>query len=492
MAKVKPVPAPVGGWNARDSLDGMKEDEAYLLDNWIPDVGKCRLRNGYSSYATGMTSNVETLAEFNSGATHKFLAASNGNIWDISSAGAASSLGSGFGNNRWQWVNFDAKLGLVNGADAPQVYDGSTLGAMTISGSGLTVSTLIGVNSFKSRTYFWANNSQDFWYSAVDTLGGALTKFPLSRVGTFGGYLMSMSTWTRDGGAGADDLAVFTMSSGEVIVYSGSDPGSDFSLIGIFHIGAPLSIRGTVKIGADLVVMTKNGYVPLSKVLPGLQNTQAISDQISGAVSDAAQSFASNYGWQAILYPRGNLLMFNVPATTNATYYQHVFNTITGKPCRFKGINARCWGIFQDKLYFGGSGSVYLFDDGASDNGSNIEGDAITAPNYLGSRGNQKLLTGIQAILSSDGDLPVATAIGVDFTIPSIPVNASTYAASGAVWDTATWDDADWTGGDVVTKQWHSASGMGFNFMTRLKVAVNSQTANWYSTNYMFKPGGLI
>lgn len=495
-AKVKAISAPTGGWNAKDSLDQMKEDQAVILDNWFPKDGSVSLRKGYSSYATTLGGDVETLAEFHAGATRKFIAAANGNIWDISSSGAGSSLASGFSSNRWQWANFNGKMCLVNGNDAPQEYDGTTVGAMTVSGSGLTVANLIGINVFKSRTYFWEDNSQDFWYSAVNTLGGALTKFPLSRVGQFGGNLMAMGTWTRDGGDGVDDLAVFYMSSGEAIIYQGSDPGTaaDWALVGVFHIGAPLSIRGVVKVGPDLILMTKDGYFPLSKIINIGRGSQkgAISDQINGAVSDAARDYASNYGWQAILYPKGNQLIFNVPVSTNTTYHQHVFNTLTGAPCRFKGMNARCWGLYNDALYFGESGVVYLADDGYDDNTAKIEGDALPAFTYLGSRARLKQVTAIQPVMSSEGDLPVAMQLAADFTTPTTPYQESTYAANGAEWDVAVWDSADWTGGTAILKYWHSAGGIGMNFSTRIRVSTKAQPINWFSTNYMYKNGGLV
>ena len=45
-------------------------------------------------------------------------AAADGNIWDVTSAGTATSLASGFSSDRWQWAQFDdsgggARVGLV-------------------------------------------------------------------------------------------------------------------------------------------------------------------------------------------------------------------------------------------------------------------------------------------------------------------------------------------------------------------------------------------
>ncbi len=492
MARVKPISAPVGGWDVKSSLDNMPEDTATVLDNWFPHVGRVEVRPGYTEYATGLGGNVETISEFNNGPLRKFIAGADGNIWDISSSGAATSLYStSITSNRWQTANMDGKMALVNGSDAPLEYDGTTVSLMTVSGP--TVNNLIGVNVFSSRSYFWEDDSQDFWYSSVNALGGALTIFPLSRVGQFGGKLLAMGTWTKDGGDGMNDLAVFFMSSGEVIVYSGSDPAS-FSLVGVFRIGAPLSIRGAIKLGGDLVIMTKDGYEPLKGVIEKarLGSSGIISDQISPAVTEAAESYSGNYGWEAFHYPQGNMLIFNVPVATNTTYQQHVFNTNTGKPCRFKGIPARCWGLYNDNAYFGGNGSVYRFANSYDDNGAVIDADAIPAVTYLGDRARQKQLTAIQPVMSSDGDISISIGAEADYKQPTIPYKTEVFEGGSSDWDTAEWDEADWSSGNLITNDWESADAYGYNFRSRVRLRTKGQLVKWYSINYMFNPGGLV
>ncbi len=492
MASVKYITSPVGGWDVKTALADMTEDTATLLDNWFPNVGRVDIRPGYSEYATGLGGDVETLAEFINGPLRKLIAGANGNIWDISSSGAASSLYStSITSNRWQTANMDGKMGLVNGSDAPLEYDGTTVSTMTVSGP--TINNLIGINVFSSRSYFWEDDSQDFWYSATNALGGALTIFPLSRVGQFGGKLIAMGTWTKDGGAGMNDLAVFFMSSGEVIVYSGSDPAS-FSLVGVFRIGAPLSIRGAIKLGGDLVVITRDGYEPLKGVIEKarLGTSGLISDQINPAVTEAAQAYGGNYGWEAFHYPQGNMLIFNIPLATNTTYNQHVFNTNTGKPCRFKNINARCWGLYNDNAYFGGNGSVYKFDDGYDDNGSTIDADCVAAVTYLGSKAQQKLLTGVQVTTSSDGEVSIAVKTEADFKLPTVAYSTEVFTGGSSDWDTADWDTAEWSGGNQITNDWVGMGAFGYNFRTRVRLRAKGQLVKWYSINYLFDPAGLV
>jgi hypothetical protein len=63
-AQIGAIPAPTGGWNARDALSAMDPADAVSLVNWIPDLGAVGVRPGYSSYCTGLGAAVESLMEY--------------------------------------------------------------------------------------------------------------------------------------------------------------------------------------------------------------------------------------------------------------------------------------------------------------------------------------------------------------------------------------------------------------------------------------------
>ena len=495
MSSVLAIPAPVRGWDVKTALADMDEDAASVLDNWFPGVGRVDIRPGYTSYATGLEGNVETLAEFINGSNRKFLAFANNKIWNITAAGAAVDITNSMTitSNRWDWVNFDGKMGLVNGADAPLqiATDGTTASTLTLTGP--TAANVIGVHAFSGRTYWWEDDSQSFWYSAVNTLGGTLTEFQLGRIGNFGGKLVKMESWLRDGGAGVDDLAVFFMSSGEVIVYSGTDPAS-FSLVGVFYLGSLVSARSVIKYAGDIVAVTSDGYISLNGAISQgrVSERGLLSDQINPAVTDEIEENAQNWGWEAFLYPAGNMLMFNIPRATNTTYDQHVFNTNTGAPCRFKRINARTWGLYNDEAYFGGSGVVYKFDDGYDDAGVNIDADAVPGCTYLNSRARNKHVVAVQPVTSSDGRVAVACDVAADFKVPNVAYENPTFEGGASDWDTADWDDAAWSSGGFITQDWKHITSYGYNFRARVRVRTKGQLVKWYSTNYMFENGGLV
>jgi len=494
-ANIKVIAAPVGGWNVKDALADMPEDHASILDNWFPGVGRVDIRPGYTEYATGLGGNVETLAEFINGSARTFLGFANNKIWNISAAGAAVDLTNGMTitMNRWDWACMDGKMGLVNGSDAPLqiAADGTTASTLTLTGP--TANNVIGINIFSGRSYFWEDDSQDFWYSAVNTLGGTLTKFELSRVGQFGGKLIEMGTWTFDSGSGPDDYAVFFMSSGDTIVYQGTDP-SQFALVGVFRLGSPVARRGIIKVGGDLVAITRDGYISLMGAIKQGRITERglLSDQINPALAEAINDYGSNFGWEAFHYPYANMLIFNVPLSTNSTYQQHVFNTNTGSPCRFRDIPSRCWGLYNDDAYFGGSGSVFKFNDGFDDNGTNISADALPGVTYLSNKGTQKQVTAIQPVMASDGEIAVSCKIGADFKLPTVAYETPSFTGGASSWDTSDWNTAEWSSGDQITKDWKNTEAFGYNFRTRVRVRTKGQRVKWYSVNYMFKMGGPV
>ena len=84
-ANVASLPAPVGGWNARDSLANMAPTDAVQLENYFPGVSNVNLRGGYSKHATGLPDDVETLMTYSGGTADKMFAVSDGKIYDVTS-----------------------------------------------------------------------------------------------------------------------------------------------------------------------------------------------------------------------------------------------------------------------------------------------------------------------------------------------------------------------------------------------------------------------
>ena len=197
-AKAASLPAPVGGWNARDSLADMAPSDAVTLVNFFPEVSSVNIRGGYTDHVTGITGTVETLMAYTSGTASKLFAVANtpSSIFDVTTAGVVgAAVVTGLSNGRWEYTNVTTAGGsyiyAVNGVDAPLLYDGATWAAITgispIAITGVTTTTLSNVALFKSRVWFLQKQTLKAWYLPTSTVGGAANVLDLSAIARLGG-----------------------------------------------------------------------------------------------------------------------------------------------------------------------------------------------------------------------------------------------------------------------------------------------------------------
>jgi hypothetical protein len=377
--------------------------------------------------------------------------------------------------------------------------DASTVGTYTVRYfiTGEDSENFETVNLFKERLYFVIKDSLDFCYLPVDSINGAVSRFPLGGIFKNGGYLQAMGTWTIDAGYGVDDLAAFVTSNGEVAVYKGSDPSdpNDWALIGLWQLGQTFNRKCFFKFGGDLLVLTEGGLVPLSA---GLQSTRLdprvnITDKIFFAISQATSLYATQYGWQINYFAKKNMLILNVPVIGGSE--QYVMHNITKSWARFTNINAFCWELSGDDMYFGGDGFVGKFYDTNADAGANILGFVQQAYSYFESRGQQKRFTMVRPILQTDNGVPtVLCGISTDFETVDLTsqISFNPNILSIGLWDIADWDDANWGGGLVTTKIWQGVTGLGYAGSISLNVVSQGIEFHWASTDYVMERGGVL
>lgn len=498
------VPAPIGGWNARDSLADMDPRDAVSLVNWFPATTYCALRNGYSRYATGITGWVESLMAYTGGATEKFFAAAGTVIYDISTAGTATSSLTSLTNARWQYVNNTTSGGsyiqCVNGADYMRYYDGTAWHKDTDGSpynvTGVDTRTCIGITLSHNRVWLTQANTLKAWYLPTASIGGAATAFDLSSFCLRGGYLMAIDTWTMDAGNGMDDMTVFITSEGEVLVYRGSDPASSttWGLIGRYWIGAPIGRRCTVKYVGDLLIITRDGVQPLSLALQSsrLNPRVSITDKIQSAVSTAVTNYGSNYGWQLLPFPDENMLFLNVPLQTSSIQQQYVMNTITRAWCSFTGWNAACWELFGDRPYFGGNGYVGKAWDTLADNGGNIMGNGLQAFNYFGQRNREKQFTQMRPVFNTNGSPAILSQMNLDYDLSDPTASAAFTASNYGVWGTSLWNNALWGPDLAISAVWQGANGVGRAGAPHVIANCQGINLQWLSTDVIWRPGGIF
>lgn len=491
------LPAPYGGWDSRTALADMPPQNAVILDNWFPGTDKVLPRRGFSSHATGMSGNVESIFTYVGGGASNVMFAANGtSIYNVSAGGSVgAAVVTGLTSIRLLTTQITTSGGtflfFCNGVDTPQTFNGSAWANTTITGP--TVANLAWCNTHQRRLWVGERDSMTAYYLAVNSIGGAASSFALGGIAKKGGYIMGMASWSRDSGDGADDVAVFVTSEGEAIVYQGDDPATAgaWQLIGVFEIGKPIGRRFWKKAGADVVLVTQDGFVFVSDIL-SLDRSQAervaLSQQINKAANEAVQNYASNFGWEPFIWPLGQQLIFNIPKGSNQSD-QYVFNTLTKAPCRFTGMNALCWTLYNNEPYFGTyDGRVMKYGTAASDDDTNIEFDALQAFNPFGAPGVKKYFKLAEPIFESGGSPNAAIELNTDFQIATPSSVPEAQVVTAARWGIDRWGIGTWGTDGQIYKGWRGIRGAGRYAALRIRISSNSTRPAWLSTSFIFQP----
>lgn len=499
------LPAPIGGLNGRDGLAAMDKLDAYLLDNWFPSTTSVDSRAGHEEHAIGLVDPVETLAVFTSATDSVMLGFAGGDVYDVTDPGTVgAALATGRSGNKISSTMFsnvgDAYLWGCNGVDNPFVYDGTTFDD-TITLTGITGSqdTLVFVHSYGRRLLLAQTGMLGFYYLGVGAIQGAASYFDLAEQCLKGGYLMAMATVTQDAGLGPQNYILFVTSEGEYLLYAGFDPSdaANFQLVGRYVAAPPIGRNCIINYGPDQYIVTEDGVLSFSEIKASAEagsELSAITSKLGEFLQPQLNRYLATYGWQGLLYPRGGMLVFNVPSSTSiaGAFQQYAMNTTTNAWSRFTGQNGIFWVVFNRRLYFGTyDGRVMLADEGSQDDGEQIQLDCKQAYfDFEDGRGvgqMQKHFHFATFIMQTDGELPLAAELSVDY-VDSSPVYVATPAnPEGSIWDVADWDVSDWSP-DGVTEAFRADLGVqGFVASIWLRAVCQGTSLKWWATRYVFQ-----
>lgn len=502
------IPAPILGLNKKDSLGAMAPLYAITMDNYIPLDNRISLRPGYSSYVK-LDKKVETLASYVKPSYNKFVAIANGKAYDVTSPANVSQIeGVSFSKSRCQTVQYKNYLFFFNGLDTPKVFyfdskDTLKFEDWSFSAEGLQPQRIIAGAVSHEFLWFVEKNTLKAWYSKeAGNISGALYSFDLSQVSKWGGELVAIANWTVDGGSGMDDYTVFITSEGEAFVYSGINPNSadSWELKGSYKMSKPIGYQCTMQYQGDVVIISEDGYIPLSKALSAnnaVRSEVAFSDNIRGLVLDRTAANKQKEGWHGIIYNKRGIALFNVPVSQQ--FEQHVINVNTGAWCRFTNIRSYCWCLFEDKLYFGSDDAVYLFDDGYSDNGGLISGHIEQAFNNLGSDNLKKIqLLNPRTRSSTRYSLVIYT--NMDFEERNINYYANIGDVGRTKWNSSKWSSSGnpigtkWSTSSTsrIKSQWIANSSTGFKASIVFKTQTKGNVIEWFDTGVRYELGNGI
>jgi hypothetical protein len=497
----KTIPAPVGGWNARDPLANMAAIDAVELDNWFPRTADIVIRSGSFDWATVLPDQVNSLLVYNGATSSTLFAASSSGIYNVTETGTVgAAVVTGLTSDKFNYTNIRTAGGsflwAVNGADLARLYDGTTWSNPSVTGlsGALTTADFSNISIWKRRIFLVQKNSMSVWYLGIDSISGAASEINFGPLFRKGGKIVATANWTLDGGLGMDDHFVIITSMGEVAVYYGTNPASasDFALKGVYELGAPIGDKCCIKVGGELVLMTVDGFVPLSAALAStrVNNKLAISDKIADAVSAAAAAYKGNFGWEPTLFAAESALIFNIPVDEGVESHQYVMNTTTGAWCRFKGWNANAFAVMDDELYFATDTKVCKAWQGIGDSGEAIATLARPAFNYYDSPGVQKHWKMAKPVFTANLKPVASFGLNVDFDDSEI-TNTTSFAGPDYTWGNALWGQARWSGPKIY-KDWQTVFGVGECASLRVETEVLGLEMSWSATLYVFEIGGVV
>lgn len=504
------LPAPIGGLNKRDSLAAMGAQYAIRLDNYIPSDNKLVLRSGYNSYVNlggdeSIKAGVKTLVSYNKPNDDRLIALYDHKAYNVTSPSAVDSFEVEFSETRCQTVQYKNYLYFMNGLDIPKVFyiddeDVEHFEDWGFTSESLQAARIIAGGVSKEFLWFVEKNTLKAWYpKEAGNTSGELYSFDLAQVAKRGGQLVAVANWTIDGGQGIDDYTVFITSEGEALVYTGSNPNdaNSWSLKGSYIMSKPIGHQCLLPYQGDIVIISEDGYIPLSKALATANSGQssiAFSDLIRGLVLDRTANNKDKEGWQGIIYSKKGYGIFNVPVSQQ--FEQHVINVNTGAWCRFTNIRAFCWCEFNGDMYFGSDDSVFKFGDAYSDNGVQIEGCIEQAYTNLGTDQLKKIqLLNPRTRSSTQYSLTIYT--NMDFEDRNVNYYSNIGTIGQTKWNTAKWSSSanpigtKWSTLKTtkIRSQWIANSSTGFKCSVVFKTKTKGNVIEWYDTGIRFETG---
>jgi len=507
IIKVVTLPAPTRGWFVGQNLAEAPVGTAYVLDNAFPQLDYVRARAGAAVYATGLGGGtaVPSLMPWTDGISPKMFAASNGNIYDVSSTGAVGApLVTGLANSNFEFIQFSGTGGqylmCANGYDPIQLFNGTSWGTAPAI-TGLTGNPLSQLWTFKHRVYGIERQSLNAWYLPLDSIGGAATVFPMAPLFPKGGHLLCGGTWALPTVNGLLEACIFVTTEGEVAVFTGDYPGSTtWDQQGIYKVSKPLGVRCLMKAGGDMAVMTEDGIVPMSKIETldqiALQN-EAVTKPIAPAWRTAVLERAGLTGWQLTIWPLESMAIVNLPKKSSIDRTQFIANARTGAWARYLGWDAECFAVYNNNLYFGTSdGRVMQGETGGQDDGGLYTMTVFPSFTSLGRPVDRKMIRQVRSRITANFAAAPTLTINVDYDTRTPPAPTSPQAViPGAQWGVALWGVDTWPLTTTQLQDWQAGDAEG-SVIAPITQMSFSNTAKpdlrMTSTDILFETGNAI
>jgi len=361
------IPAPLGE-NAVSPASALPEGDAAVLLNVISGDGGLKPRPGFQEQCINVgTGEVRSIISYHGSDPSKdrLFASTSTVIKNCSSSGSAPADVYTFGTSDSN-AGYGISGAVVTAGDRYLIYCDESNGFLQYtqstdawgagSVSGVTAANLVFVLPWKNRLWFVERNSSRAWYLPLASISGTATKMDFGEVFPTGGYLVGLWSWTVDAGQGADDMLVAVSSSGDVVVYAGTDPQyPNMRQLGAWNLGGlPSGRRIATQKGGDILLNTMLGVLPLSKLVSGEAVTPDTYETFKERprLREALTSQRNLRGWDILLHP-DNFLLINTPGGSGSPQEQFAMSYATKGWSRLRGLDILSAGVWQGAFYFG-------------------------------------------------------------------------------------------------------------------------------------------
>jgi hypothetical protein len=399
-------PAPTRGIVQSENESYMQPGGANIQDNWAPTMRGVKLRGGTVRYCdlhaldatvppvpSALRQPVISAFTYVSGTAEKMFAAQPTKLFDVTlTTPVLVKSGQTSGNYAAAQMNNAAGEWLIacnESGDHPLRFNGTSWvtldGVNPTPGDGASQITgpapglgpppaLSYVWKYRNRLFFIQKRSMSAWYLDINSVGGALLEIPLSGAAGKGGTLLFGAVYSTDAGDGNDDKCVFVTTLGEVLVFTGTNPGdaANWRQEGRWSLGRPMGMNAHIQIGGDLMVLTIEGIVPLSVALARdiSQTELAMLTRTIKPMWRENVAKRTTYPWTIARWDEYGALFVTWPGGNPGDRMCAVSNLATGAWCRFIGYDALCFLRRGADLFYGTQDGIIMqgertgYDDG--------------------------------------------------------------------------------------------------------------------------------
>ena len=546
--EVSVMPAPTKGLDARAPTGNMPPDVCIYTYNLMPAEYGMLIRPGYREWNIGLDlgsgdgvySIIPYTGVAQGSSDDRLFAMTNEAIWDVTAYDSpvnkltfgSSQLGSGHGvsahyidqaGNDWLYYadainGLHIYAGATNGSGTPDTWVKATdeITGVDPNGPDLNLGAVVFVVVHKQRMWLVEEGASHAWYLGQNAGLGDATKFHFGTKFPHGGRVYAMYNWSIDGGQGVDDMLVVVSSSGDVVVYQGSDPeATDWSVRGTYYIGdVPQGRRIGTEYAGDLYLISSFGLQSMGDLVRGVDSLNpaetSLSYRIARPLRTQIAAKRSEFGWEPVYLPPLGAMHITVPNTEGERWIQYNATLATEGWGIYRDVPMRCVTDYLGKVYFGDEqGRVCVMDTTRDNmlitappepelNGDPIEFSILSSYQNLNTPGLHKRVQMVRPDFYGDAKPAFEQRILYDYDVtePPTPQDLPGNQTEGFRWDDpgALWDNAVWATNSGVSYGAFllgGVAGIGRTLAVALKGTTGTEI-RLLSWDIMWQTGGPI